>query len=808
MDPTDSAANATTSFTPTTDAQTSQSSLSPPPSSSGPGPARAKRRRNTSATPSDCCHKVARTMPSRSHTEAGTVRKRAQRACSQCHAHKTKCSGDLPRCKRCEVSDLVCEYTPAKRKFTNVQFNVNSAGEELELPLLPARQSDSITSGAASAQTSTHPHLATPQLSASPATFETSNFAGEALLIRKDILQIHMNAYNEHLYNLPCYGFFHPARMRREIQEDRLYPGIAAGLCSATATILNPGDAGRDFARKCNDQVEFHIFRNMGNFCELSLTLILLGNHYNWIHGQWGKMWMYVAQAARLVHALQFNWDAESAPGPNGFVEQEIRRRLTWQTYLMDRLLSDGFDDYILCPDKTMYLRVPCDERSFQENRPVEMERLDQKPGTGVSGMLSLHSFHIRAIGLRHMVLGTTKKYGGHAGRSTQKSRLEPSQVMEDINKLQLKISSLGESLPVSMRLSDQSLQMYFASSERTSFVMLHTWIGHLYVDLYRFSLPDIREQASPELLRNLPPEFVSKSQKQAVAHAIGLSKLWEHMFHLLSSSSSSLLLSTDYMVAVCIFHTTQILFSARKHMLYTNLNENSTAPLWRDESVDDSVIDRLVQSNMAVMRPMADIIPRIKTFEAELVKKGQESAEWRDSEKETVGVSAVADNSHPIRLPGPHYILEKALLKQNSEPSPRNLYMSQWAQQTHDMQIFPPEKQVDFSAGPPELPFVLAQARGLMPGLSQPAPTRQTYQDINVHSQQGANRTVPVPSYGMGSQSGASQLPNTGLSSPLFQDSYGMAIHPQYQDFSTLPTRTYYNNDSSGFNLPSTRNN
>lgn len=69
---------------------------------------------------------VRRTTPSRSHTEAGTLRKRAQRACKQCHDHKTKCSGDLPRCKRCQANNLQCEYTPAKRRFASGPFQANS----------------------------------------------------------------------------------------------------------------------------------------------------------------------------------------------------------------------------------------------------------------------------------------------------------------------------------------------------------------------------------------------------------------------------------------------------------------------------------------------------------------------------------------------------------------------------------------------------------------------------------------------------------------------------------------------------------
>lgn len=86
--------------------------------------------------------RVSRTTPNAIHTEAGTLRKRAQRACGQCHSHKTKCSGDLPRCKRCEASNLVCEYMPTKRKFTNVRFNAAAGAEGQEsAPAIPDESS-------------------------------------------------------------------------------------------------------------------------------------------------------------------------------------------------------------------------------------------------------------------------------------------------------------------------------------------------------------------------------------------------------------------------------------------------------------------------------------------------------------------------------------------------------------------------------------------------------------------------------------------------------------------------------------------
>lgn len=62
---------------------------------------------------------VSRVTPSQDVTEAGTPRKRAQRACRECHAHKTKCSGSQPACARCTNLGILCVYEPSKRKFSS-----------------------------------------------------------------------------------------------------------------------------------------------------------------------------------------------------------------------------------------------------------------------------------------------------------------------------------------------------------------------------------------------------------------------------------------------------------------------------------------------------------------------------------------------------------------------------------------------------------------------------------------------------------------------------------------------------------------
>lgn len=74
--------------------------------------------------------KVSRVAPSRDRTEAGTARKRAQKACKECHLHKTKCSGDIPRCKRCETNDLICEYVASRRKFSHAPTLQSSSQDD------------------------------------------------------------------------------------------------------------------------------------------------------------------------------------------------------------------------------------------------------------------------------------------------------------------------------------------------------------------------------------------------------------------------------------------------------------------------------------------------------------------------------------------------------------------------------------------------------------------------------------------------------------------------------------------------------
>lgn len=48
-------------------------------------------------------------------SRTGIPKLRAGRACTACHAHKIKCSGDSPECKRCKTRGITCDYKPRRK---------------------------------------------------------------------------------------------------------------------------------------------------------------------------------------------------------------------------------------------------------------------------------------------------------------------------------------------------------------------------------------------------------------------------------------------------------------------------------------------------------------------------------------------------------------------------------------------------------------------------------------------------------------------------------------------------------------------
>ncbi|ROV98891.1 hypothetical protein VSDG_03826 [Cytospora chrysosperma] len=688
--------------------------------------------------------KVSRIAPSRDRTEAGTVRKRAQRACRECHAHKTKCSGDLPRCKRCEANDLLCEYTPSKRKFTHAPGSHSALGQSDDPD---CDVGETLPLGADEAA---HQAVSPTTFSGSSAVFTPQDrrrssiveqLYGEDILAKRDLVLRHFDVFFRLWSPLPCMGFLHKEETYIEIDEKRLHPIIAAAVCATTSPIVHPYQSRIPFADRCADQVDFYLFRNMDSLLRQgardNLIILVCAILYFWHGGQMGKVWMYMGLAARMITALQLNWD-NVGESP---LKQESNRRLVWVVYILDRLLASGFDEHLVLRDVDMHIKLPVSNELLLQSSNISPEGQTSMPtgkGRPQQGTqkLSLDGYHLRLHRIRHQILGVTKRLASSPNSHPRRPRHEASQVIKLVNGLQNQLIGFSQSLPEDLRLSDASINFYINSAECSSFVMLHTMFWLLHIDLYRFSIPGIREEATPELSRQLPREFVLKSQKQAVGYAVSLARFWRTLQELVAKrppgDGTEKLVSVDQSLAIYVTHATKILLAARKHQLFSDL-EDSTAPLVRQEPVDDAVLEALIDSNMQMYTPFACFFPRIHEITHDIREAVMNfKHETRTDRPEATGFSMHAvkptDNT---RLPGPHSVLERALVQRESDHGDRererqrnmsaaDIWFRSKKRSHDDIPITPPIVQPEPPPvpimGAPEIPIWLAEARGCDP--------------------------------------------------------------------------------------------
>ncbi|ATY66432.1 Fungal transcriptional regulatory [Cordyceps militaris] len=567
----------------------------------------------------DSQDRVSRTTPSASHTEAGTLRKRAQRACGQCHSHKTKCSGDLPRCRRCEASNLLCEYTPTKRKFTSVRYNAANGTDGVSTPSETAVSMQSTEEASANSPTTNtlqgyYVMLLDPNvLNAEYVALSTPELPVLVLIcicrdkmIKRDILSRHFEVYMHCLYWMPSLGFLHPPTIWRQIDEMTLHPAKAAAICSVTCFFANPGEVGRDFGQRCCNQVEAYLTRSIDRFSEESLMLTTLNTLFNLFLGSYARVWTCLGIGSRIMIGLQANWDSGIYTG-RSWVEQESLRRLVWQNFYMDRLLAGGYDEYLANRKDTWKLRLPCKEEAYRGNYAVLVDRLHMNPTVNMDA--GLHAWQLRLCDLRHRIQVAAKRL---TLPQVNVSRPEPSAVMSEIRALQNELGRFHMSLPKEYKLNDRVIEHIMGTEERNGYIYLHSHIGVSHVDLYRFSLPGVHGTA-PDLLQRLPRDFVLASQKQAVGHSISVATFCdavrrEHERH---PSLLPIRLTGDYSITHMCTQAIRVLVVALCHNLYHDLAGNTTSPPWRginSRVVTETDVREMIDSLFKVMEPWSHI--------------------------------------------------------------------------------------------------------------------------------------------------------------------------------------------------------
>ncbi|KAK8124825.1 uncharacterized protein PG998_000584 [Apiospora kogelbergensis] len=549
--------------------------------------------------------KLARITPTGTVTEAGTIRKRAQRACANCHRHKAKCSGDLPACSRCRSASLTCEYAPSKRRFANVAT-----------PSEQATEPGSVSTASASVKEQHSPEGQSP-VNMDIAFHPSSE--PQTTLLKRDIILQHMDVYFEAFWYVPCQGILHPATTYRMIDENRLPPYLAAAVVSITSTVVTDVSQGRLLAAQCNEQVEQHVMRQFGHMDPNLLVLQAFVTTYNWMSGPLSKVWMWTSTAARLARCLGLINEPEYRQE-----EGECLRRAVWQIWSIDRYLSGGFEEHVLLPSSSMQLKLPCNDDVFRQELPSTEATLHEVPLQPNHGDFSLNAAHVRLLNLRTQILSSMKRLT-EALQSPQVTSPTPEHFMATVNHLQVLMVRFKDSLPDRIRLGPQSLQDHLNRPDRTSFLTLHLWVAQTYVDLYRFSLPRLADSTPAKYPEGIPWEWLDIAQRQATAYAIHQAQFWTYQMHLIRQNSgvSKNLVTADWMIGACAVDCATVLLVARKYEIWKRaLKEGSTAPLCLAKPIDDELLAFLVSSLVSILETLKPYLPRVEAYQRHILAK------------------------------------------------------------------------------------------------------------------------------------------------------------------------------------------
>ncbi|KAF6518442.1 hypothetical protein HZS61_002520 [Fusarium oxysporum f. sp. conglutinans] len=509
-------------------------------------------------------------------TKAGKERKRLPLACIACRRKKIRCSGDKPACKHCLHSYIPCVYKVTTRKAaprTNHMTMPNKLPKRMEeriikaipksdqevassgtrpvvKPAIPGTVPSSKPTKKRGAEEVFGPYLeawaevpSEPKIEGDdgPSSFQVHEgeenklqHEGTEALPSKEIQEHLAEVFFDNIYG-QSYHLLHKPSYMRKLKNDTLPPVLVLTVCAVAARFTsNPlvsssgpaflrGEEWASHARDiCTRRYEWP------NLTILTCLLILGLHEFGTCQGD--RSWALGGQAIRMAFALQLHKDLEYDPsGRNGtktqlsFIDREIRRRIMWACFLMDRFNSSGTDRPMFIREDTIQIPLPVKERYFQFDMPAPTEMLDgrvphppspnDRQIADARENMGVAAFLIRAIALWGRII----TYLSQGGKD-----LDPNPLREDESHYMKHLNdavNLEASLPLSLRYSAENLEVHKTENTPSQFLFMHICLQHNILFVSRAAM-SARKQ------HGVHDDFFSEASKRAFNAANRISEL------------------------------------------------------------------------------------------------------------------------------------------------------------------------------------------------------------------------------------------------------------------------------------------
>ena len=502
-------------------------------------------------------------------TKAGKDRKRLPLACIACRRKKIRCSGEKPACKHCLRARIPCVYKVTTRKAAprtdymamldkrlkrmeeriikvipkSDQGKTSDITRAVVKPQIPGvstgnragskkRAADEAFGASLEAWSKASPKADGVSTPCSQDDEENKLFEEGSDALPPSDLQEHLSeVYFENVYG-QAYPLLHKPSYMRKLKNGTLPPVLVLSVCAVAARFsssprLNSPSKqflrGEEWAAPARDICTRRY--ESPNITILTCLLILGLHEFGTCQG--GRSWALGGQAIRMAFALQLHKDLEYDPtsrhgkGKLSFVDREIRRRIMWSCFIMDRFNSSGTERPMFIKEEIVNIPLPVKERHFLLDMPAVTETLDGKilsstpSGEDAAGdaaeNLGVAAFVIRAIALWGRIIAYINQGG---------QEIDPQPMWNTSSgfaQLAKEAESLPHALTEPLLYSADNLALHQNHHTTNQFLLLHIILQQNILFLNRAAM--VPQQGKPTT-------FIDAARPRAFAAADQTSQL------------------------------------------------------------------------------------------------------------------------------------------------------------------------------------------------------------------------------------------------------------------------------------------
>jgi hypothetical protein len=233
-----------------------------------------------------------------------------------------------------------------------------------------------------------------------------------------------------------------------------------------------------------------------------------------------------------MAFALQLHKDLEYDPlcrkGKNrlSFIDREIRRRIMWSCFLMDRFNSSGTDRPMFIKEEAIDIPLPVKERYFQLDMPALTETLsgrvlqptspDDGHLTNARENMGVAAYMVRSIALWGRII----TYLNQGGRELDNYPLWDER--SGYTKLVQDANSLVQNLPDCLRYSADNLSLHMTEKTSSQYLFLHITLQQNLLFLNRAAASCSSNVVSGQV----PEDFTSESTSRTITAANRISDI------------------------------------------------------------------------------------------------------------------------------------------------------------------------------------------------------------------------------------------------------------------------------------------